>query len=133
MPLYIFESPSGEIKEIIQNMNEPHVYSENGVTWNRLYTVPQAASNSQIDPFSTNQFIEKTGKQKGKMRDLYEQSREMSERRKQITGGIDPVQRKYFDNYEKNVGKKHVKDRPTVIETKDLKVDFTPPTRKRRK
>lgn len=113
-------------------MTEPHEYSENGVSWQRVYTVPQAASNSQIDPFSSNQFIEKTGKQKGKMRDLYEQSQEMSERRKQITGGIDPVQRAYFDDYQKKVGKKHMKDRPTVIETKDLKVDFTPPKRKRR-
>lgn len=133
MPLYLFQHPiTGETKEVVQSMTEAHEYSENGVSWQRVYTVPQAASNSQIDPFSSNQFIEKTGKQKGKMRDLYEQSQEMSERRKQITGGVDPVQRAYFDDYQKKVGKKHMKDRPMVIETKDLKVDFTPPKRRKR-
>lgn len=133
-PIYLFENEStGEVKEVLQSMNEPRVYFEDGVQWRHVFTVPNAASNSQIDPFSSNQFIEKTGKQKGKMRDLYEQSQEMSERRKQITGGIDPVQRAYFDDYQKKVGKKHLSDRPMIIETKDIKVDFTRKPRRKSK
>jgi hypothetical protein len=133
MPEYYYQSPdTQEIKSVFQGMKDEHVYTENGVTWNRLYTIPQAASNSKLDPFSTNQFIEKTGKQKGKYRDLIERSQELSDQRRQITGGEDPVQRGYFNDYEKKTGKKHLKDRPTVIETKHLKVDFTPQKRKRR-
>ena len=53
MPIYIFQNPNtGETKEIVQKMNDLHVYKEDGVLWNRLFTIPQASIDTDIDPLS---------------------------------------------------------------------------------
>ena len=52
-------------------------------------------------------------------------ARELSEKRAaQSATGEDPLKRKYFDNYEKKNGKKHLADKPKSIETKNVKIDF---------
>ena len=107
MPIYLFESESGEVKEVIQGMNEPHVYSENGLQWKRIFTIPNAAINSNGDPFSERQFLEKTNKP-GTLGDLMDRSRECSEKRAQKLGE-DPMKKKFFDNYSKQrKGRKHL-------------------------
>lgn len=41
MPIYLFKNPkTGKIKEVIQKMTERHVYLENGVEWERIFTSP---------------------------------------------------------------------------------------------
>ena len=115
MPLYLYSHPErGEIKEILQSMNEEHIYFEDGVQWKRIFTVPTASIDTKIDPFSQKQFIEKTGNKKGTMGNMMDLSAELSQKREQSNGKEDPVKRQHFSDYEKKVGKKHI-DRKSVV------------------
>lgn len=112
MPIYIYEHPeTGEIKEIIQGMNEPHQYKdENGDQWKRVLTVPNVAIDNTVDPFSTQQFVNKTGNSKGTIGDVMDRAKDLSEARKKRLG-FDPVQNKYFDEWsKKRAGKQHPAD-----------------------
>ena len=61
MAMYLFYNPeTHEIREVFQKTNEPHVYSTEGVVWERIWTVPQMSVDTKINPNSSKQFIEKT-------------------------------------------------------------------------
>jgi hypothetical protein len=109
MPLYEFEHP--ETKQrllVIQKMNDSHEYTdERGVKWNRVFGVPNARIDAEGDPFSERTFLEKTKNFKGTMGDLYDMSRELSEKRAQKRGGKDPIKDKAVKAYEKKTQKPH--------------------------
>jgi len=112
MPLYTYEHPeTGETLDIVQGMNDKHVYiGQDGIEWNRVFSVPQANIDSSIDPFSNQAFIEKTAKNKGSYGDLMDRSKEMSIKREDKLG-YDPVKSKYFKEYsKKRRGIKHPLD-----------------------
>ena len=109
MPCYIFSHPeTGEIKEVIQGMNDAHVYiDENGTKWNREFTKPTAAIDTKVSPFSSKEFIEKTRNKKGTVGDLIDQSKDLSLAR-QDKEGIDQVSEKYMKDWsKKRKGKLH--------------------------
>lgn len=110
MPIYQYQNPlTGELVEIPQRVNEEHVYSKDGVKYTRVFTVPNAAVDTKIDAFSQKDFARKTSNKKGTLGDLYDQSREASEKRAK-TIGKDPVKEKYWADYsKKRGGKKHPK------------------------
>ena len=83
MPIYLFQNPkTEEIIEIIQNMNEAHVFIDsNGLEYKRIYTVPSSSIDSKIDAFSSKDFAEKTRNKKGTIGDLLNASKELSEKR----------------------------------------------------
>jgi hypothetical protein len=113
MPLYTYEHPeTGDTIDLIQGMNEDHVFVDNkGVKWKRVWNIPQAKIDSSTDPFDNKAFIEKTSNQKGSYGDLIDQSRELSQKRKDKLG-YDPVRQKYFKEYsKKRNGIKHHLDR----------------------
>lgn len=87
-----------------------------GQGWKRILTrAPYGIVKESENPMSPQAFVEKTGKQKGTVGDLFDQSRELSEKRKKTSiNGRDPVQDKYFDSYsKKRGGKQHpADDRP---------------------
>ena len=61
MPIYIFKNPiTGKVKEVIQSMNQEHVLFEDGVKWERIFTIPQSSIDTKIDPFSEYDFKNKT-------------------------------------------------------------------------
>lgn len=113
MPTYIYEKEStGEVVEIFQHMSDEHIFrgpngDEEG-QWRRVWTVPQACidSSSAIDPFSSRDFVEKTGKKKGKMADLYEQAAEASSKRIDKLGH-DPIKSKFLSDYRAQNGVEH--------------------------
>jgi len=111
MPVYLFKNPkNGKVKEIVQSMNENHVYFEDGIQWERVFTIPQSNIDTQIDPFSESEFKNKTSGKRETLGDLMDRSKELSEKR-QRAAGTDPVQKKFFEDYSKKTnGKKHVKD-----------------------
>lgn len=111
MPIYLFKNPkTGKVKEIIQSMNEEHIYSEDGLQWERVFTIPQSNIDTRIDPFSEADFKNKTAGKRETLGDLMDRSKELSEKR-QRSAGTDPVQKKFFEDYSKKTnGKKHVKD-----------------------
>lgn len=112
MPIYLYQNPkTKKIVEVVQTMNEKHVYSENGVQFRRVFTVPQAAVDTKQDPFSEKQFVLHADNKKHKMGDLMDRSEELSQKRAALNGGVDPVKEKFFKDYSaKRKGKKHPSD-----------------------
>ena len=109
MPEYLFENPdTGEIISITQGIDEEHAYSEKDKVFNRVFTVPNASIDSDVDPFSAQQFTEKTKNMKGTMGDIWDYSAELSAKRKKDNNGVDPVREKAEKKYsKKRQGIKH--------------------------
>ena len=110
MPNYIYQNgETGEIIEIFQKMSDDHVYiDENGLKWNRLFTPPQMSFDVQCDPHSVKDFARVTNKP-GTIGDLWDRSAELSAKRADKNGGIDPVKEKFFEKYSKERGgQKHL-------------------------
>jgi len=108
MPVYAFIHPETEEEiELVQKMDEPHVYvDETGVEWKRKWESPNAQIDSDIDPFDAKAFSRKTHDKKGTMGELFDQSKELSEKRKQKLG-YDPVKEKHLKKYsEERRGRK---------------------------
>jgi hypothetical protein len=107
MPRYDYiNDDTGEIREIVQTMSENHVYfDEAGKQWRRIFCVPQASVDANIDPFDQNKFVEKTGKNKGTIGELWERSADLSAQRAEKRDGVDVIKQKHFDNYRKKTGK----------------------------
>jgi hypothetical protein len=125
MPQYIYQNPnSEEYKLVFQGINDVHEYiDDSGLKWNRVFTTPQVSTVGAIDPFSQNDFVNKTSQKKGSYGDLVDQSKELSAKRAEQLG-YDPVQNKYFDDYSKSRrGIKHPKD-TRGNDSKDYSVDF---------
>jgi hypothetical protein len=111
MPLYTFEHPiTGEIQDLVFGINDEKIFIDiQGVKWNRVFSAPNVSIDSNIDPFSKKDFINKTSKG-GTYGELMDRSKELSDKRKQKLG-YDPVQKDYFKKYsEKRSGNKHYLD-----------------------
>ncbi len=79
-----------------------------GEEYERTYDdAPLIAKDMQHDDGSFNDFRKTTDGKNVKMGDLYNISKEMSEKRASKNGGYDPVQEKWFSEYEKKFNKKH--------------------------
>ena len=118
MPEYLFENPdTGEVISVVQGINEEHTYSEDGKVFERVFTVPNASIDSDLDPFSAQQFTDKTRNMKGTMGEMWDYSKELREKRKKISGGEDPIRKKAEKKYsEKRKGMKYQeKAGPTKI------------------
>lgn len=129
MPIYLFENEeTGEVREIFQGMNEAHEYfGEDGEEkcWSRIFSIPNAGVDTKQDIFSAQQFMEHTGRKKGTYGDMLNLSAELSEKRAQVAGGVDPVKEKYYDDYAKaRNGAKHVDKFKKTFETKHVKVEM---------
>ena len=106
MPLYTFINPHTEEEiDVVQSMKEPHVYvDENGLEWKRKWTLPNATIDADIDPFDKQAFnrkIDSTTGEKGTIGDLWDRSKELSEKRKQKLG-YDTVKNKHLDKWSKD-------------------------------
>lgn len=125
--MYRFSNPSNE-KEYIDvffNMNDIKEYIKNGKKWNREYFIPNTSIDTICDPFSPKDFVKSTNK-KGTLGSIWEKSAELSEKRKDSNGGIDPVKEKTYSDYKKRVGKPHaaqIKEQ-TAKKLKNLGVSF---------
>lgn len=110
MPVYIFKKP-GENKyvEVFQKMKDPHTYEdESGKKWERVFTSPNANSNTQLVNANTTAegFINKTKEKNYSLGDMWDLSRDLSEKRKNVAG-IDHVKEKAKKNYERKCKKPH--------------------------
>lgn len=124
MPTYLYQNPkTQEIKEVVQGINDVHEYIENDIKWDRIFTVPHAAIDTQIDPFNHNDFVNKTSNKKGTIGNLMDESKALSEKREQATGTVDPVKKKYFQEYsKKRKNKKHPKD-PSIKKSDSIIIE----------
>ena len=108
MPIYLYQNPkTGKVIEVIQTMSQKHEYFDNsGLEWKRVFTVPLTSIDTEIDPMSQRDFVEKTGKKKGTIGDLFDKSKELSAKREKIQGK-DSVKEKYWKQWSKErAGKK---------------------------
>lgn len=113
MPIYVYEHPkSGKQVEVVQGIDDEHSYTDKkGLKWNRVFTPPNVLIDSKIDPFSESDFLEKTKSKKGSIGDLMDRSAELSDKRAQKAGGVDPIKERFFKEYsKKRRGKKHEAD-----------------------
>jgi len=112
MPTYLYRYPGTDfIIEEFQKMTDPHVYiDDDGVEWERVWTIPAAGIDGKIDSFSSTDFIEKTRGKHMTQGDLWNASAEASQKRKDKLG-YDPVKKEFFENYsKKRNGMKHQDD-----------------------
>jgi len=116
MPQYLYTN--GEVTiEVVQTMSEPHVFEKDGIKYDRVFTPIKASIDTKIDPYSSQDFTEKTGKKKGSLNDLFQVSAELSEKRAQ-KDGVDNVKEQYYENYsEKRGGKRH----PDLVKSEAIK------------
>lgn len=102
MPLYLFKNPkTGTVVQVFQLMNEEHKYSENGIQYERVFTVPNAQIDTEFDVDSSSKFVEKTGKMKGTLGEIWDYSEELSKKRACKYDGIDPLRQKAEEKYSK--------------------------------
>lgn len=100
MPIYLYKNPtSGKIVHVVQRMNEDHVYSENGVQFERVFIVPNASIDTNVD--TAEKFVERTGKMRGTLGEIWDYSQELSEKRAKSNGGEDPIRKKAEEKYSK--------------------------------
>lgn len=127
MPIYLFQHPkTEEVAELFFGMNDEKKYvDEDGTEWNRIYSLPQLNTEASIDPWSNSDFINKTAGKQGTYGDLMDRSAELSDKRASENGGVDPLKKKYFENYSKERnGVKHPSELKQTYESKNVKIDF---------
>jgi len=121
MPNYLYQHPeTEETIELFQHMDEPHNYvDESGQLWNRIFTIPNAASNTaKIDIYSAKDFSRRTADKKMTFGEAWDESARLSAAREEKEGvNRDPVKLAHFDNYSKTRKglKHHLDTRPQVV------------------
>ena len=109
MPVYQFSHPEHPvIIDVVQSMKEPHVYiDDEGLEWRRVWSAPQASFDTRIDPHNKKKYMNKDhGKRT--LGEMWDESTELSQKRADKNGGVDPVKEKYEAEYtDKRQGKKH--------------------------
>ena len=128
MPIYVYKHPDKEeYEEVLQGMNDEHVYEKDGVKWDRVFLAPNASIDSEIDPFSKSQIMDVTRNKRGTYGDMMDLSKEMSAKRAEKAGGKDPVKERFYDNYAKERGgaehPQRMKDKGSY-ESKNVKIDY---------
>ena len=108
MGIYLYENPeTSEIKEVFQGMNDLHEYQQDGIKWQRVWTVPAGVVDGRLNPWSAAKFVEKTGKGSDTYGSLLDRSAELSAKRAEECGGKDPLKERVFENYQKKCSKEH--------------------------
>tara|TARA_R110002153_G_scaffold45929_9_gene129439 strand:+ start:329 stop:727 length:399 start_codon:yes stop_codon:yes gene_type:complete len=130
MPIYEYKhSETGETRDIILSVGQRDSFKgDNGKDENWERQVSRANftvdPSSTVDPFSKRDFQKVTSNKNGTVGDLMELSEELSEKRADKNGGVDPVQAKHYKDYEKKTGKKHQDDRIKVIEKSGVRIEM---------
>lgn len=107
--MYQSELDENIIIEVIQSMNEDHsFYIKDGIRYNRIFTIPNSSIDVKYDPYSAADFNKVTGgNKKGTIGDLFDRSREFSEKRAG-NSGQDSIKEQFYKDYAKERnGKEH--------------------------
>ena len=113
MPIYEYQHPeTGETLELVQGMKDNHTHvDEEGVEWLRVWSSPNAAIDTEINPYSEKDFMRCTAKKGMTYGDMADLSTKLSQKRERNQDG-DHVKRKTIEKYEKNTGKAHPNKNP---------------------
>lgn len=120
MPIYCYTNEEeSEYIEIFQGMNDEHSYTHtDGKKWRRVFQIPQASIDTKTDVWNTKDFVEKSGRKKGNLGNLWDAAQSASDKRAQEAGGIDPIKSKYQNETyrQKRSGAEH----PSVTKAKTI-------------
>lgn len=120
MPLYLYlDERDGSVHEVVQTMKEEHrAFAKDGYELKRIFINPNASIDSKWDENSSKDFIEKTGRKRGTVGDLFDKSKELSLKREQKEG-CDPIKEKMYNDYsKKRDGATHPQQRKEKFEKK---------------
>ena len=121
MPLYTFESKDGRIEDMFYTMAEvPRLGDEvtiDGIVWKRVFTKPNAAISTQSNPYSAKDFNRNLDGKKVTVGDMWDASKEASEKRA-AKEGTDPIKQAYYDKYAKDRRGviRHVNEKKEIFE-----------------
>lgn len=88
-------------------MNDEHAFvDKNGVSWERVFTIPSTSIDTEINAFSESDFAEKTAKKNYTVGDLWDKSAELSSKRENILGS-DSVKKKHQEARKGKLKKKN--------------------------
>ena len=113
MPIYIFKNPeTNETIEVIQRMRDKHVYvDDNGVEWKRVWVPSTINVDGTSSVWESKDFHRTTENKNYTVGEMWDKSAEMSAKRAEKNGGIDPVAEKWKEDYsKKRKGTKYSKD-----------------------
>ena len=100
MSIYLFKNEAtGEIKEVVQRMEDEHTYKEGNIEYKRVFVNPQVSFDTKLDPFSLKQYISNTANKVGTYGEVLEHSAELSEQRAKIAGH-DVIKEAAYKHYE---------------------------------
>ncbi len=93
-----------------------------GKIYRRVFAAPLAAKDTRMNDGTLADFRRTTSDKNLKVGEMWQISKEASEKRKQMSGGEDPVQEKFYQDYEKTTHGKHadVKKRETEAATRKV-------------
>lgn len=115
MPNYVFKKQDGSTIELFFNMNNvpkigEYYTLENGEKVKRLATISIIKESVPSDIYDIDK-LSKFSTPNETIGDTMKRSEELSQKRAEQNGGVDPVQKKFFKEYsKKRKGKKHPKD-----------------------
>lgn len=124
MPTYVYEHPeTGQTKEIVQRMSEPHEYSEDGIQWRRIFDSPNASIDTfgNMSPFDKQAFIKQTAKKGMTVGDMWDESKRLSDKRAAKVGK-DFVKVNAENEYKHRTGKAHPMSEQAEVSSKHLDV-----------
>ena len=106
MPIYEYQHPkTKKVIEVIQGMKDKHVFVDHqGTEWHRVWNTPNAAIDSDINPFSKDDFMKATAKKGMTAGDMMDLSKQLSKKREK-SRGLDPIKNKTVTAYEKKTEK----------------------------
>jgi Ni/Co efflux regulator RcnB len=98
------------------SVNDNHSFSRDGIEWIRLWQNPNMQVDTKVDVNDPKSFVKYTGNRAGKIQELWDTSKEWSEKRK-AKEGRDVIEEQYFRDYAKvRKGKQHPKVRRKNLE-----------------
>lgn len=109
MPIYQFVCPTDEDQtcDLYYPIdNAPKIGSivkdEDGKEWKRVFSLPEKTfDQTQINPNSALAFEKNNQDKRYTFGDVWKKSAEMSEKRAQERGGVDPIRTAWYDKYAK--------------------------------
>jgi|APGre2960657505_1045072.scaffolds.fasta_scaffold447047_1 predicted nucleic acid-binding Zn ribbon protein len=99
MPTYLYKNPkTEETLEITQGVNDKHEYIDSdGLKYERVFTAPTMSVDTSGSS-NEKDFARKTASKKDSIGDLWDRSKEESQKREKVFGK-DPVKEKYLSDY----------------------------------
>lgn len=112
MPVYDFQhEESGQIIAVLVRLDEPDAARQeqtvDGKVYKRVYSASQINKDTKVGDATLNDFTKITTDKNLSVGTMWDISKEMSAKRAEKNGGIDPVQQKFYDDYKKKMGGEH--------------------------